>query len=525
MKQANTQVDMSEAIKKIIDGMNTAKKTKGKREVYVHAESRAGEFIRNFRTKPSELIKILKKKVIKQDEAIRVLCAKVCGHYNAIRNRLEKGENPMDDVGRIKSNILLVGDTGVGKTFILALIAKALDVPFIKADATDFTEAGYVGKDVDDIVRDLAEKVKNDDGFIDVEMAQYGIVFIDEIDKIAAAERNVGHDVSRTGVQRALLTLIEDKDVALKPKMDPIEHMKIIKMLNEGKEIPEYKKINTRNILFIFSGAFPGLADVIEKRMNVSSIGFESPMKDKLSKENCLDNLEADDFVRFGLESEFVGRIPIRVRLESLNEEDLYQIISRDSPVIKKFVEEMASYGIEVTFEDEVYRYIAKIAAKENKGARGLMSAFHKVVGPYEVDLPDIPITELNFSLPLVDGTYDPAEFIKQLGEEVNETIQKAQKELQEKIKEESKTEIVAFIKTVYEKHKLVLIFDNNAENLIAHWAETEKVSQRVICETIFSKCELAFNALVKTGTNSLVVTKQCLNDPINYIFDILEKE
>jgi len=213
---------------------------------------------RDFTIKPEELCAYLDEYVVRQDEAKAILSTKICTHFNRIRNSIDNPLQAKRTVGQIKNNILLIGPTGVGKTFLIKLIAKRLGVPFIKGDATKFSETGYVGGDVEDLVRDLVREAGDD-----IESAQYGIIYIDEIDKIASARNLIGADVSRSGVQRALLKPMEETEIDLKVPHDPISQIEAIEHYRAtGKR--QRRIINTKDILFIMSGAFTELEDIIK---------------------------------------------------------------------------------------------------------------------------------------------------------------------------------------------------------------------------------------------------------------------
>ena len=223
----------------------------------------------NFNMLPEELVAYLDQYMVRQDEAKAVLATKVCTHFNRARLMARSGQkDPAEDVGLIKNNILMIGPTGVGKTYMVKLIAAKLGVPFVKGDATKFSETGYVGGDVEDLIRDLLQEADDD-----IELAQYGIVYIDEVDKIASSHNLVGPDVSRTGVQRALLKPMEETEVDLKVPHDPISQIQAIeKYRKTGKK--DKRTINTRHILFIMSGAFNDLPELIKKRLNQHALGF-----------------------------------------------------------------------------------------------------------------------------------------------------------------------------------------------------------------------------------------------------------
>ena len=343
----------------------------------------------NFNLRPEELEDYLNEYVIKQESAKSILATKVCTHFNRIRYLQEKDRQPDPGVGSIKNNIILIGPTGVGKTYLVKLIAKKLGVPFVKGDATKFSETGYVGGDVEDLVRDLVYEADDD-----LELAQYGIIYIDEIDKIAASGNLIGPDVSRSGVQRALLKPMEETEVDLKVPHDPISQIQAIEQYRKtGKR--EKKTLNTRNILFIVSGAFNNLEKIIKERLAKQEIGFHGrPRSKKRDKEFWLQ-VTAQDLVQYGFESEFIGRLPIIAVLEELSAEDLHEILKNpNNPIIISKKRDFRSYGIDIKFEDEALRLLAGQAAPERTGARGLVSVIEKVLIQFEKRLPSTDIKE-----------------------------------------------------------------------------------------------------------------------------------
>ena len=222
----------------------------------------------SFDLKPEELVAYLDQYIVKQESAKAILATKICTHFNRIKRYQASPDTVNDMVGSIKNNVLMIGPTGVGKTYMIKLIAKKIGVPFVKGDATKFSETGYVGGDVEDLVRDL---VREADG--DIEHAQYGIIYIDEIDKIASSRNLVGADVSRTGVQRALLKPMEETEVDLKVPHDPISMLQEVENFRKtGKR--EKNVVNTKKILFIMSGAFNDIAEIVQKRISSQGIGF-----------------------------------------------------------------------------------------------------------------------------------------------------------------------------------------------------------------------------------------------------------
>lgn len=340
-----------------------------------------------FDLKPEELIDYLNQYIIKQDDAKAILATKICTHFNRVRHYQSNPEVLDQMVGLIKNNVLLIGPTGVGKTYMVRLIAQKIGVPFVKGDATKFSETGYVGGDVEDLVRDL---VREADG--DIERAQYGIIYIDEIDKIAASKNSIGADVSRTGVQRGLLKPLEETDVDLKTPHDPITMIQEIERYRRtGKR--EKTSINTCHILFIVSGAFPELTEIIEKRLSSKRIGFGAQFKKVEDPTELLKHIKSEDLIKFGFESEFVGRLPVRAVLERLTKEDLYNILKNpNNPIILGKKIDFAAYDIQVKFTDDALDILAKRAYEENTGARGLVSAVEDAMIYFEKALPSSSI-------------------------------------------------------------------------------------------------------------------------------------
>ncbi|NVM24353.1 MAG: AAA family ATPase [Desulfobacterales bacterium] len=337
-----------------------------------------------FDMKPEELESYLNGYVVKQDQAKGVLATKICTHFNRIkspdkRHKKEKASS----VGMIKNNILMLGPTGVGKTYLIKLIAQRIGVPFVKGDATKFSETGYVGGDVEDLVRDLVYEAHDD-----IQLAENGIVYIDEIDKIASSQNIIGHDVSRTGVQRALLKPMEETDVDLKVPHDPISQIQAIEHYRRtGKR--EKQIVNTKNILFIMSGAFEGLPDIIKKRLQRQGIGFEADIHSAEVSMDILKEVRAQDLIEFGFESEFIGRLPVIVVFDELTKDDLVEILKNpNNPIILSKKKDFMAYDINIQFEDEALEKLAEMASQEKTGARGLVSAVERTLMPFEKHLP-----------------------------------------------------------------------------------------------------------------------------------------
>lgn len=361
----------------------------------------------NFDLKPEELISYLDQYIIKQDSAKAILATKICTHFNRIKRAIESEDSVASMVGRIKNNVLMIGPTGVGKTYIIKLIANKLGVPFVKGDATKFSETGYVGGDVEDLVRDLVREADDD-----IELAQFGIIYIDEIDKIASSRNLIGADVSRTGVQRALLKPMEETDVDLKVPHDPISMIQEIERFRKtGKR--DKRSVNTGNILFIMSGAFTDLVPIIQKRLSKQGIGFGARIRQADQDIDILKNIRSEDLTQFGFESEFVGRLPVRAVFEHLTEEDLYQILKNpNNPIILGKKLDFAAYGIDVKFEDQLLGELAKRAYAENTGARGLVSAVESALLDFERRLPSTGIRKFPATSAFIEN---PAESLKSL--------------------------------------------------------------------------------------------------------------
>jgi len=516
---------------------------------------------------PEDLIAYLDQYIVKQDMAKAVLATKICTHFNRIKRAEDSPDDFNEMVGSIKNNVLMVGPTGVGKTYIIKLIAKKIGVPFVKGDATKFSETGYVGGDVEDLIRDLVREADDD-----IELAQHGIIYIDEIDKIASSRNLIGADVSRTGVQRALLKPMEETDIDLKVPHDPISMIQEIERFRKtGKR--NKRTVNTKNILFIMSGAFNDLTKIVKKRIMDQGIGFGANITSPKEDIDLLKHVKSEDLIEYGFESEFVGRLPVTAVFENLTEDDLFEILKNpNNPIILSKKLDFDAYGISIKFENKVLRILAKNAFSEKTGARGLVSAIERKMLLFEKKLPSKGIKKFPVTATVIEN---PEESLEALiaspdDKKINESFEKLSNNEKEFIKDYLKSNnknlsekhnltmtpsridiiaeyytrcimdtgsVIKKIKSFYDEikkielyffktHDINIVLEENAIDYIIEQLVTSEIRIDVFYKQLTEDFELGLKLVrEKTEKNRFFISRKALLDPESFISELIKDE
>ncbi len=414
---------------------------------------------------PRDIKAHLDRFVIKQDEAKKVLSIAVCDHYNHAKylRRLEKEDaKRAEETEYAKQNVILVGPTGVGKTYLIKHIADLIKVPFVKADATKFSETGYVGGDVEDLVRELVHKANGD-----VNLAQFGIIYIDEIDKIASAGNLIGRDVSGRGVQTTLLKLMEETEVPVRSMND------------------------------------------LQAQLQ-AAFEFQKRGKVQVMDNELFQHVTTQDFVDYGFEPEFIGRLPVRVVCEELDADDLFKIMKySEGSLLRQYERAFRAYGIEISFDDEALRLIAEAAAKEKTGARGLLTVFEKLFRDYKYYLAGSGLSQLRVTVDLVREPKRVLERLMAEGEKLEgATLETSAHQFADRFKAE---------------HGLEIVFDEAALRRLVERAQAERMSINELCEHLFKDYQFGLSLIEKnTRQKRFVLGPAAVDAPDKFLSELV---
>ena len=450
--------------------------------------------IREFNLKPREIRDHLDRFIVQQAEAKKVIAVTICDHYHHVRQCLS---NPaLREKTYAKPNLLLLGPTGVGKTYLIRCIARLVGVPFVKADATKFSETGYVGHDAEDLVRDLVKAAGGD-----VELAQYGIIYLDEIDKIASASGQDVRDVSGRGVQVNLLKLMEETDVPLQSQTDLLGQMEAVMQL-QRTGTPARRTINTRHVLFIVSGVFDRLAEQVRRRLGSLSIGFRPGALAEAQDGDYLKQAQTRDFIKCGFEPEFIGRIPVRVACDPLSAEDLERILlASEDNVFEQYRRDFEGYGIQLSATREAIREIARLAHEEQTGARGIMTVLEHTLRNAKFELPSTAIKSLEITTDMVQA---PGKTLRALLHRHMDSHRQALRD-----------EIASFCVRFREDHGLELQFDEDALGLLLDQSLALDKTIRALCEERFKDFHHGLKLVAQnTGQTCFRITASVVESP-----------
>jgi ATP-dependent Clp protease ATP-binding subunit ClpX len=451
---------------------------------------------------PRDIKAHLDRFVIKQEEAKKVLSIAVCDHYNHVNylRRLEKEDAARaEETEYAKQNVILVGPTGVGKTYLIKHIAELIKVPFVKADATKFSETGYVGGDVEDLVRELVQKA---DG--DVNLAQFGIIYIDEIDKIASAGNLIGRDVSGRGVQTTLLNLMEETEVPLRSATDLQSQLQAAFEFQRRGGKAKREMISTRDILFVVSGAFERLKQQLSQRLK-GQIGFSAEPVRVMDNE-LFQFVTTQDFVDYGFEPEFIGRLPVRVVCEELDAGDLHKVMKfSEGSILRQYERAFRAYGIEISFDDEALRLMAEAAAKEKTGARGLLTVWEKLFRDYKYHLAGSGLSQLRVSAELVR---EPKRVLDRLMAEGHKQEEAAMEHEAKRFTDQFKRE-----------HGIEIVFDESAVRRLVERAQNERMTMADLCAHLFKDYQFGLSLIQKnTGRKTFILNADAVSVPDKFL-------
>src|SRR3954467_6996021 len=460
-----------------------------------------------FHLLPRDIKAHLDRFVIKQEEAKKVLAIAVCDHYNHANylRRLEKEDpNRAQEIEYIKQNVILVGPTGVGKTYLIKHIADLIKVPFVKADATKFSETGYVGGDVEDLVRELVHKA---DG--DVNLAQFGIIYIDEIDKIASAGNLIGRDVSGRGVQTTLLKLMEETEVPVRSMNDLQGQLQAAFEFQRKGGKAKGETITPRHILFVVSGAFERLKQQVSRRLTQGQIGFNAEPRQVMDNE-LFQFVRTQDFVDYGFEPEFIGRLPVRVVCEELTADDLYSIMKfSEGSILRQYERAFRAYGIEISFEDEALRLMAVEAAKEKTGARGLLTVFEKLFRDFKYYLAGSGLTQLRVTTELVRESKRVLDRLMVEGEKHEARM--------------LEDAAIGFAEKFGQAHGLEIRFDEAALARLVERAHAERMTMPDLSAHLFKDYQFGLSLVQKnTGQKNFVLGREAVDAPDKFLSDLV---
>jgi endopeptidase Clp ATP-binding regulatory subunit ClpX len=453
-----------------------------------------------FRFKPKDIKAHLDRFVIRQDEAKKVLSIAVCDHYNHVK----LAEAGKADREYHKQNVVLIGPTGVGKTYLIKCIAQLIGVPFVKGDATKFSETGYVGGDVEDLVRELVSRA---DG--NVKLAQYGIIYVDEVDKLAAAAHNIGRDVSGRGVQSNLLKLMEETEVPLRSQTDLTGQLQAAMEFQRHGKVKR-QTINTRHILFIVSGAFDKLEDIARSRLREAQIGFGAKLRGEIPRADLLRKATTEDLIQFGFEPEFVGRLPVRVVCDELSEDDLFAVLKQsEGSVIHQYEQSFRAFGIDVLFSDDGLRAIARQAAVEQTGARALMTVCERALRDFKFHLPSSNVHSFVVTAELVEN---PSRELEKLLTDPGYEPRLVTRLLADQ-----------WAERFGQKHDLKVRFEPDAAEAVVERALASRRPVRDICDELFKDYEFGLKLAGKnSGKAEFVLTRAAVENPERFISELV---